>query len=208
MSFAVYDVTQPRPGDQTPRGPFVPPWYIPHPDLSVDVRGSRGQRLGFTVAQVLPERRWAIAHDGRCVDQPAFEQKLLEWRIGQFQWLSPPKPVPDLTLEVIPTVEGFVSRGQDPANPRRTVDLTYPVERKGFLQKREPIIDESIAKDPRWKAAPQEDPKPIEEQVQSVHKVVKMKKQLAKIACPDCDQLVGGAAGLRMHRKHKHKDIA
>lgn len=211
MSFAVYDASEPRPGDTTPRGVFVPPWYIPHPDLGVAVRGTNGQALGFVVGEVVPERRWAIGHDGRCVDQATFEPKLLEWRIGQFQWQNPPKPVPDLTLESIPTVEGFVSRGPDPANARRTVDLTAPVKRGGLLKKREPVVDDLLLNDPRWRAAPkkEDEPEPVAETTGPAPKAeAKPKKQVVKIACPDCDQMVGGAQGLRLHRKHKHKDVA
>lgn len=212
MSFAVDYRPEPRPGEQTIRGAFVPPWYRPHADLGVSVKSQAGKMLGFVIGEVVVERRWAIQDDGRCMDQREFEVKLHDWRRGQFQWQMPPKPVPDLSFESIPSVEGFVSRGEDPANHKRLIDLTRPVKRTGLLRPVEPIVDETISRDPRWKVAPAKPPadEPVEAAAPAPAPAPvpapKPKKTVAKIPCPDCGHMVGGENGLRLHRKHKHKE--
>lgn len=225
MSFAVDIATGPRPGELTPRNVFVPPWYKPHENLDVEVVGTTGKRLGFSVAEVVAERRWAIGPDGHCMKQPDFEKMLLDWRKGQFEWQVPPKRTPDLMFEPIPSVEGFVSRGEDPADRRRTIDLSPSTPRLGLLRKREPIVDESLTKDPRWKPAPAEekaDPRDellaqMREEIErlkaqaapvAVKPEPKARKAVEKIPCPDCGAEVGGQNGLRLHRKHKHKETA
>lgn len=225
MSFATDLPLTPRPGDMTPRGMFVPPWYRPHENLDVDVIGTRGQRLGFKVGDVVPERRWAIGPDGRCMDPADFAPKLLDWRKGQFEWRFPPKPVPDLTLEAVPTVEGFVARGPDPANDRRLIDLSPLQPRVALLRPNEPVVDQGLAKDPRWKPAPKDakDAALVDENARLRAELEALKAQAAappapverkprtyaEMTCPDCGQGgLKGANGLRFHRKHKHKDVA
>lgn len=209
MSFAAYHGLEPRPGEATPRGTIVPPWYIPHADTSLRVISPHGRHLGFTVGEVAVERRWAIDAEGRCMPQQDFEQMLLQWRIGQYQWSSPPRPAPDLTLEPIPMVESFVSRGPDPANAKRLCDITYPQKRESLLKVREPVVDQSLVADPRWAKAPSKatepEPEPL---VAEAPKPPKPDRKIAKIPCPDCGAMVGGVNGLRLHKRHKHKDAA
>jgi hypothetical protein len=223
MSFATDFQLGPRPGEMTPRNVFVPPWYRPHPDLEADVIGTRGQRLGFKVGDVVPERRWAIGADGRVMSQADFEPKLLDWRKGNFEWRFPPKPVPDLTLEGVPSVDAFVSRGADPADERRLIDLSPRTPRIGLLRPSEPIVDEALAKDPRWTLAPREE-KPATDASAEIARLKaeleamraapapepeKKARTYEMLTCPDCGQGgLKGANGLRFHRKHKHKDVA
>ncbi len=82
MSFATDLELSESPGSMTPRGVFVPPWYKPHPDLSVEVRDTKGNGLGFTVGDVAVERRWAIGTDGQVVAGSLFIDKLTEWFAG------------------------------------------------------------------------------------------------------------------------------
>lgn len=216
MSFATDLPTGPRPGDLTIREVFVPPWYLPHENLETEVlHSSTGKRLGFTVGDVVPERRWAVGPDGRCVSQQIFEEKLDEWRQGQYRWQIPPKPVPDISFLPVPTVENFVARGEDPADTKRLIDLTAPQHRKALLQKREPVVDEVLLKSPHWKPAPKaEKPDPAAELEALRAKVAELEAKPKKapravelLSCDLCGQEgLKGKNGLRFHKTHKHKD--
>lgn len=227
MSFAADYVAGPRPGEKTPRAMIVPPWYKPHADLSLPVVSSKGRPLGFTIGDVADERRWAIGPDGRCMDQADFQLKHDEFRLGQFDWDYPPqKRPPDITFafEARPTVEGFVSRGPDPADPKRLVDLTPQVVRLPVAATRQLVVDEAISKDPRWKIAPKDDDKAtaLEAEVARLRALLaasaadqapatpepapKQSRTYELLTCPDCGQGgLKGANGLRFHRNHKHK---
>lgn len=212
MSFAADYIGEPRPGELTLRGVYVPPWYTPHADLGVEVKDSSGHRMGFQLGEVVVERRWAIHEDGRCLDQKRFEEKLHEWRLGQFRWQIPPKLPTDLSFSSIPSVEAYVARGPDPADPRRLVDITHPRPRTTLLQKREPIVDEALTKSPHWRPAPKEE-KPEPEAAAPVPEPEPVPKKPARevtlLTCDLCGQEgLKGKNGLRFHKNHKHKDAA
>ena len=225
MSFATDYHAGPRPGEKTPRRRIVPPWYKPHPDLSIEVKSSAGKPLGFTIGEVVVERRWAIHEDGRCMDPADFQPKLDEWRLGQFDWDYPPQKRPadiSFAFEARPTVEGYVSRGADPADESRLIDITRATQRKQILTPRLPVVDETLAKDPRWQPAPKEDSKSSELEAEvarlraelsaaqaappAPEKPERKAKTYELLTCPDCGQGgLKGANGLRFHRNHKHK---
>jgi hypothetical protein len=211
MSFAVDSMGgyEPRPGEITERGVFVPPWYEGHKDLSLIVT-HEGKSQGYTVGEVAVERRWAIEPDGSLMEQSKFERGLQQWRFGQFDWQVPPVRRPDLSFDPVPAVRSWVARGPDPADGRRLVDLTFPIKRNAMLKKRE-VIDDRIMKDPRWRAAPVEEdddtPEPPTPAPKAKKKATKKPRPL--VTCDECGKDdIKGAQGLRLHKMRKHPAAA
>jgi hypothetical protein len=105
------------------RRAYVPAWYERHSDLSLPVK-YQGQPVGFTIGEVLPERRWAIRPDGELMmgaDYPEGFRKLrgqvcapdgtlvpLE-RVGKY--ISP-------LVEPVPDVLDYVNAKPDPYKPQ------------------------------------------------------------------------------------------
>ena len=111
----------------TPRGPFVPPWYAPHEDTTLRVRGADGTVMPFTIGDVAPERRWAIRDDGTVMDKETFLPLFDEWVIGQQAWQIPPGKAVNTEFNAVPSPVGFVAKQVDPAKPHRLLELPMPM---------------------------------------------------------------------------------
>jgi hypothetical protein len=149
------------PGTQTPRGPFIPPWYKPHADLDVPVLDARGNPLGFVIGQVAPERRWAIDSAGHVMHRNDFAERLTQWYEGQWRWLSPPRVPLDVSLGAFPLPEVFVSKGVDPRNATRLTDIRPAIPRGaraslGLATGERPVDPEALAR-AGWRPAPKRD---------------------------------------------------
>jgi hypothetical protein len=85
------------------RNEFIPPSYVPHKDPGSIVVKLNGQPLegGFTVAEMLPERRWAVGPDGELMPQLEFAEKYQRKLYDWFQYAS---------------VEGRAGRGKVPSS--------------------------------------------------------------------------------------------
>jgi len=160
MSFATEIELTDRPGSLTPRGVFVPPWYKPHEDLDMPVVGTNGHKLGFTIADVAVERRWAIAPDGVVMPRNEFTDKLTEWYIGQWTWRNPPQPPLPIDTSAYPTPESYVSKGPDPGNARRLIGLILAHQPKNPVavapSSERPVDPVALAKS-GWRPAPKKD---------------------------------------------------
>lgn len=105
------------------RRTYVPSWYKPHPDLTVRVTDENGGDLGFTVADVLPERRWAIQHSGKLLPMQEYERRYQDWigRVvtgdGRVISMGAVNKYFDVTLESIPPPDEFVDAYPDPMRP-------------------------------------------------------------------------------------------
>ncbi len=118
------------------RDEFVPPWPVPQ-DLSLVVT-QNGVLIGkgFTVGDVLPERRWAIQADGEVMPRLEFEQKYLQKLEDWYRYASPearqgaggvPKSFKAIN-EPVPTVVNYVAVRVDPRDERRTLPMHYDPE--------------------------------------------------------------------------------
>ena len=158
MSFAADYKSEGAPGTRTARGVFVPPWYKPHEDLSVEVKSHDGSRgFGFTIGDVAVERRWAIAPDGRVMEGHEFTDRLTEWYIGQWAWNNPPQPPLPVDTSGYPTPENYVGKGPNPSNPRQLVHLHKPSRREPVQANERPVYPQQMARTPGWQAAPKKD---------------------------------------------------
>jgi hypothetical protein len=101
------------------RQTIVPAWYKRHTDPRGTIVTQNGKHIppGFTVAEVAPELRWAIGEDGEVMEQLVFRQAHEKWYTAQYQAAG--QTPDDPNLRSIPTVERFVARCVDPANPHR-----------------------------------------------------------------------------------------
>jgi len=114
-------------------GAHIPSFYSPHenPDQivvkqnGIPVPGVGEKKAGFTVADVAPERRWAIRPSGDLMPQHVFESHLLLARDEWFNEVEGVKPPGDLNKEVIPTVQAFVNKTPDPVNPKRLIPIGF-----------------------------------------------------------------------------------
>lgn len=157
MSFATDYMTEGQPGSITPRGVFVPPWYKPHSDVTVMVKSHDGKRtLGFTIADVAVERRWAIDAEGCVMEGHDFKAKLEEWYIGQWQWQNPPQRPLEVDAMAYPHPEMYVAKGPDPSNVRRLISLQPPVDRRDFTPSERPVNTEQLRRT-GWSPAPKKD---------------------------------------------------
>jgi hypothetical protein len=185
----------------TPRGPFVPPWYEPHPDETLAVCDENGTPLGFTVGDVAPERRWVIGTDGRVMGIEEFHPMYRLWLEGQWQWQNPPERPQDVTFGWFPQPVTFVAKRVDPANPNRVCEITIrrPRQRKaGPRSDERPVDAAALAASPGWAPAPKKDtaepdvapdPTPVGKAI---------------LSCDDCGTTAKSPAGLAAHRRHKH----
>lgn len=156
MSFATDFSAEGQPGSITPRGVFVPPWYKPHTDLTIQVKSADGSReLGFTIGDVAVERRWAIDPEGCVMEKYPFRERLTEWYIGQWKWQSPPKPALPVDTSAYPSPEAYVAKGPDPSNPRRLIGLTKPNNRHALVTERP--VDSAALSRAGWMPAPKKD---------------------------------------------------
>ncbi len=105
------------------RGTYIPAWYKEHKDLSIRVVDQEGGDLGFTVADVLPERRWAIGQNGKLISEQEFENRYRDWigrivlRDGRLVSVGAVNKYFDITLETVPCVDDFVDAKLDPMKP-------------------------------------------------------------------------------------------
>lgn len=114
-------------------GAHIPSFYIQHEDPSgtvvtqdgVPIPGVGDKKLGFTVADVAPERRWAITESGEVLPQHVFESKLLLTREEWFERVAKLKPPGDLKKETVKAVKDFVSVTPDPVNPARLIPIGF-----------------------------------------------------------------------------------
>lgn len=137
MSFAVDYKQEGAPGSLTPRGVFVPPWYAPHKDLSLPVRSHDGTKeLGFTIADVAVERRWAIDAEGKVMHNHEFKDMLTEWYVGQWKWQNPPQPALQVDTSSYPHPEQYVAKGPNPADNKRLIGLGKPSDRLAVATER------------------------------------------------------------------------
>ena len=214
MSFATdYGDDESRPGTLTARGTFVPPWYRPHLDPHLAVLREDGTPLGFRIREVAPERRWAIADDGRVMNKHDFRDRLQEWYEGQWKWRSPPQPPLDVSLGAFPTPEGFVSKGVDPRNPLRLYDLSRATPRHLRNVTTERPVDPAALALPGsgWKPAPAREPAAVAAAEAPPEPEVEQKRKrppATLLSCDICGQAgLKGKNGVRFHKQHKHKGI-
>ncbi len=105
------------------RGTYIPAWYKEHTDLGVRVVDQNGGDLGFTVADVLPERRWAISQSGRLIGEQEFENRYRDWigritvKDGRIISMGAVNKYFDVTLETVPPIDDFVDAKLDPMRP-------------------------------------------------------------------------------------------
>ena len=96
------------------RETWIPAFTPKHDDL-LSVRGRNGKHLGFTVGQTLPERRFALNNDGKCLDARDFEPLYIAWcsRVsspdGRIIAIASVNKYFDPRLENIPNPEEFVN---------------------------------------------------------------------------------------------------
>lgn len=113
-------------------GAHIPSFYRMHEDPAgtlvtqngVPIPGVRG-KLSFTVADVAPERRWAITESGEVLPQHVFESQLQLVREEWFAEVQKVKAPGDLSKEPIPTVQFYVSRTVDPTHPGRLIPIGF-----------------------------------------------------------------------------------
>jgi hypothetical protein len=115
LSFAPI-ATDTRPGEFTPWGTPVPSFYRPHADLTVTVTKG-GVSLGFTLAEVAADRRWAIGPDGEVLDQMEFADTLP--RVWDDQYRLAGANPQSHAGNAVPRVENYVAWTQDDARPDR-----------------------------------------------------------------------------------------
>lgn len=169
MSADAYEI--PRADIPVPeRGTYIPRWYTPHGDPSRQVLDENDGDLGFTVGQVLPERRWAIAEDGHLLPQHQFEQRFKQWceRVlapnGAIIEIKRFNKYFNVDLETVPGVDEFVDAKPDASMPStkpehiRYVAINYdPMDAENGRRKIRPIYShtgERIGKEEAAEAPP------------------------------------------------------
>jgi hypothetical protein len=112
------------------RGTYIPAFYAPHRDLSLPVLDANDGMLGFSIGQVLPERRWAIAEDGHLLPEGRFEQLYRQWiervfvpATGAIVEVRRLNKYFDVGLETVPPVDEFVDAKPDPSMPTTNPNL-------------------------------------------------------------------------------------
>jgi hypothetical protein len=97
------------------RETYVPAFTPKHKNESAPVLSRKGEPLGFTIGEVLPERRFAIDTDGRCLDEREFEPMYFKWVSlvcapdGRIVSLASINKYFDPRLEPVPNPEDFVN---------------------------------------------------------------------------------------------------
>lgn len=101
------------------RDAYLPEWTPAFGEVELDneVR-QNGKSLGFTIRQMLPERRWAVTPSGEVLEQRDFEEKYTNWMLqvvrgGRLVPISASNPYFDPKVLPIPRVERFVAMTQD-----------------------------------------------------------------------------------------------
>lgn len=129
------------------RNTFIPPDYEPHkhPERTRVLFEGEEFSGGFVVAQMPPERRWAVDKKGNCIPQSEFERKFLEYRRMWFHVASPeakrgegkvPESYKD-QCEPIPHVKDYCAKRVDPADETRLCGVNYdPFATKGATSKK------------------------------------------------------------------------
>lgn len=119
------------------RDDFVPPWYVPHetPGLIRVTENGKPVPPGFTVADVLPERRWAIQPDGELLSGLDFKEQYLNkcelWfrycSIEAKQGITVRGPHKDWSRHrvYVPSPRDYVCVQVDPTDPRREIPLGF-----------------------------------------------------------------------------------
>ena len=122
---------------EVPRnGGHIPSFYKHHADPASTVVKQSGVPLSsmaalqFTVAEVAPERRWAIAENGEVLPQHIFQDRLVNVREEYFQEVVHIKPPGDLAKEAIPQVTKYVSMTVDPVDKTKLVPIGFDPNRK------------------------------------------------------------------------------
>ena len=97
------------------RSTYIPGWYEPHRDETLAVRSRTGSALGFTVGDVLPERRFALDAAGQCLAERDFADRYRRWIAftcapdGRVLAIASVNKYFDVGLEPIPDPEDFVN---------------------------------------------------------------------------------------------------
>jgi hypothetical protein len=119
------------------RGVHIPSFYERHPnpsEITVRENGLPILSLGkpFTVADVAPERRWAIGLEGEVMPQHVFTSNLERVRYEYYQraFDAPQKPPGDLSKYHVPAVKQYVSMTVDPITPSRLKPIHYDAAAK------------------------------------------------------------------------------
>lgn len=137
------------------REAFVPGWYRRHVDMGLELwTGTSDNPRPFVVNGVRvkihmipPERRYAVALDGRILDQREFEELHERYYITKFQIadVAPDDP----KVRPIPTVQNFLSYTEDPSNPEKLILIGFdPYKPKPADAPARPVDDEPVV-DPR-----------------------------------------------------------
>lgn len=119
------------------RGTHIPAFYVrnPHHDPDLVVKQAGLPLLGvdrepFTIAQVAPERRWAVLTDGNLMDQQQFTV-IKQQTIYEFYEMMRANGHPDakyegkINNEPIPDVSDFVSWRIDPNDNTKLLMMGY-----------------------------------------------------------------------------------
>jgi hypothetical protein len=119
------------------RGTHIPAFYVrnPHHDPDLVVKQAGIPLLGtdkeeFTIAQIAPERRWAVLADGNLMAQDQFHS-LKQQTIYEFYEMMRATGHPDakyegkITNEPIPDVSDFVSWRIDPNDNTKLLQIGY-----------------------------------------------------------------------------------
>lgn len=109
------------------RGTYAPAWYLPHERPETIWVTQDGEDLGFTVADVAPERRWAIAASGALLPAHEFAEKHERWYRGYYQ-LRDQAP-DDPHVRPIPSVRSFVAKRVSPSDPSRLEHIVIKADR-------------------------------------------------------------------------------
>lgn len=129
------------------RDTYIPSDYEPHkhPERTRVLFEGEEFAGGFVVAQMPPERRWAVDKKGNCLPQAEFERKFLEYRRLWFHVASPearrgegrvPESYKD-QCEPIPSVKDYCAKRVDPADETKLVNVNYdPFATKGATSKK------------------------------------------------------------------------
>ena len=170
------------------RATYIPSWTPVFPDLTRHVCDQEGGDLGFSIGEVLPERRWAIEPSGRLLPEEQYEQLYKRWislvltPSGTLVRLSSQNKYFDANLESIPPADVFVDAKPDalmPEDATRTVPIRYRfgLGGKGRAkirpvythtgEKAETASEESLAMPPGFDAV-----KPSAEQKEKVEPIV------------------------------------
>ena len=107
------------------RNEHVPTWYVQHENPSSIRVKINGIPQDYTVADVPPERRWAINADGDVLAQSEFGP-LMERKYDEYFRVVHGKQFPgSVKREFVPRVERYVAVKVDPVDKRRLMPQGY-----------------------------------------------------------------------------------